>query len=374
MHAFLAADGCEATLLEELRRTHPGFHQVQAPGLIQSEFDADWNRSLPPLVFVRQSLFQTIPLEAESIRLAAEVVFEHLVQKLPESQPWRFHCVAHYGARDPGSSGARARFTQARFRRGPGAATPGPSKIADAGQHRCHLIEIALMELLQRKRRHLGRQRVDSTDPFTRGESFVQFLMTSPTHGLLSILPAPGPSQQPRLVVPFLKGDIPLAVDKAAPSRAFAKLVESEIRLGRRIRAGESCVDLGAAPGSWSYLALQRGAHVTAVDRAPLRDDLMDHPKMEYIQGDAFNYVPTRTVDWLLCDVIAAPERCAQLVIDWTRQKRCRQFVVTIKFSGAADLNAIQTLKRELAEVCPDFFLQRLCANKNEACVFGAVP
>lgn len=373
MHAFLAADGCEATLLEELRRAHPGFHQAQTSGLIQSEFDADWNQSLPPLVFLRQALFHAVPLTVDSIRLAAETVFDRLVQELPESQPWRFHCIAHYGARNPGSPGARARFTQARFRRTPDTSAAEANKTADAGQHRCQLIEQALVELLQRKRRHLRRQRVDSTEPFSAAESFVQLLLTSPTQGLLSIHLAPGPSRQPRWVVPFQKGDIPIAVDKAAPSRAFAKLVESEIRMGRKIQAGEFCVDLGAAPGSWSYLALQRGARVTAVDRAHLRDDLMDHPNLEFVQGDAFNYLPSRMVDWLLCDVIAAPERCAQLVMDWIRQKRCRRFVVTIKFSGAADLNAIQNLKRELAEVCPEFFLQRLCANKNEACVFGAI-
>jgi 23S rRNA (cytidine2498-2'-O)-methyltransferase len=162
-------------------------------------------------------------------------------------------------------------------------------------------------------------------------------------------------------------------VDKAAPSRAFAKLVESEIRLGLQIQPGETCVDLGAAPGSWTYVALERGAKVIAIDRAPLRDDLMSHPSLTYIQGDAFAFEPNKRVDWLVCDVIAAPERCIELVLDWTRKKRCRQFVVTIKFVGVADLDAIQSFKKSLAAVCPGYFLQRLCANKNEACVFGSL-
>jgi 23S rRNA (cytidine2498-2'-O)-methyltransferase len=70
------------------------------------------------------------------------------------------------------------------------------------------------------------------------------------------------------LLSPYPKGEIPVASDKAAPSRAFSKLLEAEQRLGCRIRPGETCVDLGASPGSWSYVALNRGARVIAVDRA----------------------------------------------------------------------------------------------------------
>jgi 23S rRNA C2498 (ribose-2'-O)-methylase RlmM len=53
-----------------------------------------------------------------------------------------------------------------------------------------------------------------------------------------------------------------IAADKATPSRAYAKLVEAKLRLGRAIRAGETCVDLGASPGSWTYVAVTRGARV----------------------------------------------------------------------------------------------------------------
>jgi len=166
---------------------------------------------------------------------------------------------------------------------------------------------------------------------------------------------------------------VPVAVDKAAPSRAFAKLAESELRMGRRIAAGETCVDLGAAPGSWTYQPVQRGARVIAVDRSPLRDDLMRSPRVTFHQGDAFRFVPETPVDWLLCDVIAAPERSIGLVLEWGRERRCRHFVVTIKFKGEEDYAQLDVLKREMPRWVESFQLLHLCANKNEACVFGTV-
>jgi 23S rRNA (cytidine2498-2'-O)-methyltransferase len=72
-----------------------------------------------------------------------------------------------------------------------------------------------------------------------------------------------------------------------------------------------------------------------------------------------------------LCDVIAAPERSIGLLIDWLRERRARRFVVTIKFKGRADYAKLEQLKRALPPLCGEFFLTRLCANKNEACAFG---
>ena len=53
---------------------------------------------------------------------------------------------------------------------------------------------------------------------------------------------------------------------RAAPSRAFAKLTEALARLGHWMGPGERCVDLGASPGGWSFVALGKGAQVIAVD------------------------------------------------------------------------------------------------------------
>lgn len=90
-------------------------------------------------------------------------------------------------------------------------------------------------------------------------------------------------------------------------------------------------------------------------------------------QGDAFAFEPERPVDWLICDVIAAPDRSIGLAIDWVRRGWARRFVVTIKFKGAGEYSKLDRLKAELAPLCAEFRLARLCANRNEACVMGGV-
>jgi len=212
------------------------------------------------------------------------------------------------------------------------------------------------------------------TEPaqFTAGDSLVQLLLTAPDRGFLSVATAPLPFEQRHLLSPFPNGAVPLASDKNAPSRAFAKLVEAELRLGRRIGPGELCVDLGAAPGSWTYVAVGRGARVTAIDRSPLRDDLMNHAQVKFQQGDAFRFRPEEPVDWLLCDVIAAPAPTAELLLQWLERKGCRHFVVTLKLKDEPGVDALELLKRGLPPLTREFFLGRLCANKKELCAFGS--
>jgi 23S rRNA (cytidine2498-2'-O)-methyltransferase len=318
VNLLLPTDDCAPALLDELRRAHPGnHHELRAPGIVLTDANLTG-----PFVFSRQALLNAIEASAESIKLWSDVLFRALAT-LPDGQPWQLHVIP--------------------------------------ATNRCRLIREALLDRLKQQRRHLLKS-------LGNDGALVQLLLTAPNQGWISVVPPPLPRQ---LVSPFPAGLVPVAIDKAAPARAFAKLVEAETRLGRPIANGETCVDLGAAPGSWSYVALQRGASVIAVDRAPLRADLMRHPRLEFRQGDAFRFVPDKPVDWLLCDVIATPDRSMELLLDWLRQRRCRFFVVTIKFKGHEDYPVLERLKMELPALTRSFNLLRLCANKNEACAFG---
>ena len=342
MHLFLTEPGDEPFLCDELKRTFVGAEaELIAPGLLRTDLVLQSTTSLT-LAFARQLLPKAESVSAESIRAWSERLFESVASRLPEGQPWRLHLAPHYGT-------------------------------GGAGANRVRFIREAFRELLRKKRRHLLRALEASETPFRETTSLVQLLLTSPDAGFLSVATAPLPWQLRRCVWPFVKGELPVASDKAAPSRAFAKLIEAEQRLGLRIAAEETCVDLGACPGSWSYVALNRGARVIAVDRSPLREDLMANARLTFHQGDAFKFSPPAPVDWLLCDVIAAPERSVALVLDWVRERRCRRFIVTIKFKGHGDYLQLDPLKQALAPLCDEFFLTRLCANKNEACVFGTV-
>jgi 23S rRNA (cytidine2498-2'-O)-methyltransferase len=339
MHILLCDRGTERFLIQELHRAfRDSGDRVLAPGLVGTEFVLQPGVA-PLLVFSRQFLPDAEPRRAESIKQWADQLLA-AIQTLPEHQPWQCHVFARYGA-------------------------------AGAGQNRCRLIRDALGDLLQRKRRHMLKCWENTPAPFTPAHSIVQLLLTSPDSGFLSIAGAPLPFALRAVLWPFPEGEIAVASDKAAPSRAFAKLLEAEQRLGAAIGPGERCVDLGASPGSWSYVALERGARVIAVDRAPLRADLMANPRLAFRSGDAFKYEPERQVDWLLCDVIAAPERSIELLLRWVRSRWPRRFVVTIKFKGEDEYGALEQVKHALPPLCADFRLIRLCANKNEACAFG---
>ena len=249
---------------------------------------------------------------------------------------------------------------------------------ADAGRHRCTLVREALVEMLQKKRRHLLRRLRREPRPFTAEDSLVQVLLTAPDSGFLSVAPAPLPYAQRHLVAAFPKGEVPIAADKAAPEPGICKVSRSGVTPGPGHPQGETCVDLGAAPGSWTYVAVSRGGHVIAVDRSPLREDLMRSPHVEFRPGDAFRFQPARPVDWLLCDVIAAPERSADLLLEWLRRGWCRQFVVTLKVGKGpmtggevGGLDVLARLKGELPPLTSELFLTRLCANKREVCAFG---
>jgi 23S rRNA (cytidine2498-2'-O)-methyltransferase len=77
-------------------------------------------------------------------------------------------------------------------------------------------------------------------------------------------------------------------------------------------------------------------------------------------------------VDWLLCDVIAAPQRSIDLLVAWLQEERMVNFIVSIKFMGVEDYPLIDQLKVRAAPLCSELSLIRLSANKNEICAFGS--
>jgi 23S rRNA (cytidine2498-2'-O)-methyltransferase len=139
---------------------------------------------------------------------------------------------------------------------------------------------------------------------------------------------------------PFPYGEASFVEDREGPpSRAYLKLWEALTLLGRRPLPGETCLDLGASPGGWSWALQRMGARVIAIDKAPLSPAVAALPGVEYRRQSAFALDPRLVgpIDWLFSDVVCYPARLLRLVERWLEAGLCRNFLCTVKFQGATD-------------------------------------
>ncbi len=343
---FVCDPEWENRLLDELRRSIPqARHEQSAAGWVASEIAEDRTGGAPCIALCNQCLPIAEAIAAKSISEWGSLAAERIIAGLTEHDgPWRLHVFSVY---HPGGA---------------------------VGRRRCELIRDNIVSLLRKKHRRLLRTLTADDGPWQADEAFAQVALITATGGYVSLCDRSERWKFRQLIAPFCGGIAEVASDKQAPSRAFAKLLEAEIRLGRRIENGESCVDLGSSPGSWAYVAMNRGARVVAVDRSPLCADLMTSSAVAFVRGDAFAYRPTQRFDWLLCDVIAAPERIIELLQRWIAERRCRRFCVTIKFRGDSEYALLEPLKEWLVEAKVEFVLRRLTNNKNEVTAMGQLP
>jgi 23S rRNA (cytidine2498-2'-O)-methyltransferase len=142
---------------------------------------------------------------------------------------------------------------------------------------------------------------------------------------------------------PFPNGEPRFVEDRhGPPSRAYLKLWETFARLRRQPGPDERCLDLGAAPGGWTWLLARSGAQVVAVDRAPLDPAISSLRNVTVLQESAFGLDPAGfdPVDWWCSDIIAYPDRLFELAHRWLDAGRVRNLVCTVKFQGATDHEA----------------------------------
>lgn len=163
---------------------------------------------------------------------------------------------------------------------------------------------------------------------------------------------------------PFPNGEAKLVEDRLGPpSRAYLKLYEALVLQRRWPSPGETCLDLGASPGGWTWLLAQSGADVVAVDKAPLADGVARLRNVRWQAGSAFALEPRDhpPVDWLCSDIICYPQRLLGLVQRWIDAGTARNLVCTIKFQGPTDHGIV----RQFAAI-PGARVLHLHHNKHE--------
>lgn len=177
----------------------------------------------------------------------------------------------------------------------------------------------------------------------------------------------------------WLNGQRRMADDERAPSRSYLKVEEAYVVFGREPREGETVVDLGAAPGGWSYSAAKHGARVLALDNGPLKGGALDHPNIEHRRVDAFGFSPEPGVvyDWMFCDLVEDPHHVlAHIVEPWLSRAWCRRFVVNLKFGRVAPMPFLKQIRGAdgvFARHAPGFRVRHLYHDREEFTVVGEV-
>jgi 23S rRNA (cytidine2498-2'-O)-methyltransferase len=134
-----------------------------------------------------------------------------------------------------------------------------------------------------------------------------------------------------------IMGIVRQSMPPEAPSRSTMKLAEAiEVFMDRSeqtrlLRQGMQAVDLGAAPGGWTWQMIKRGIRVTAVDNGPMKGVLANHPLVQHLKQDGFKYAPRKAVDWLVCDMVEKPSKVATLIGAWFAAGWCKHAIFNLK-------------------------------------------
>jgi len=179
-----------------------------------------------------------------------------------------------------------------------------------------------------------------------------------------------------------IMGIVRQSMPPEAPSRSTMKLAEAiEVFMDRSeqtrlLRQGMLAVDLGAAPGGWTWQLVKRGIRVAAVDNGPMNGALINHPLVQHLKQDGFKYAPRKAVDWLVCDMVEKPSRVAELIGAWFAAGWCKHAIFNLKLPMkqrvAALDSALGGIRKKLDEEGINFRMmaKQLYHDREEVTVF----
>lgn len=333
---LLCRPGAEPELLEECAALHGVQGRSAGPGMIM--LPAGKSPSAP-LVFERQRLplARLLPLQ-EGARVppaAAGALWEGWSER---PMPWGMHLIA--AEEESGGLAKRLQGVAREFIRHGEGVIPGlrkweckPEKLLRDGK--------GMIFQLLLCREGLWVSAAPATD------------LTSPVPG----------------------GRYRMKMDPEAPSRSYLKMEEALIRLGIEPAEGERVIDLGAAPGGWTYAFAKRGCFVTAVDNGPLKLSSAAVRRVEHLHRDGLTFkVPHHLppVDWLVGDMLIPPGKAFGVLKYWIGGRHCRKLVLNIKLPQEQPLPALLPIL-EWLESRGEFEVRQLYHDRREVTVFGTL-
>ncbi len=306
LSAWFCAEGWEAGLAEELGRRFPGHSFDRLDSGVVGCFDFHPPRpgaEIFPRFFMADAALVSGASHREIIRQVGPVI-DALIDKAPER--WTLHVST------------------------PGVFTLDGEHYREASA-RAALLEELLLERMKTFRKRTMERYVPPAK--FRGGLVVQVWVLSQQQ-VISTVTRERPARGGDFRSPFAPAAARLPIDPLAPCRSYYKLEEALLHARQTPRPGDLCVDLGAAPGGWTWSALKRGARVIAVDAADLAEQVAAHPRCEHRRDNGFEFMPPQPVDWLFCDMIVKPLAAIGLLERWLQASACRSFVMNVKFRG----------------------------------------
>ncbi|GFN32362.1 SAM-dependent methyltransferase [Paenibacillus xylaniclasticus] len=155
-------------------------------------------------------------------------------------------------------------------------------------------------------------------------------------------------------------------------SRAKFKLIEAERTFGLQYSQYREALDIGAAPGGWTSLLLERGVKVTAVDPGEMHPSLKRHPNLKILKRNASDVkFKPGTFDLLVCDMSWSPMQMVKLVLELTDSLvHGATAVVTIKLMHRKPLQTIRDVIAKLEEAFIVHRAKQLFHNREEITMF----
>lgn len=308
--AYLTRAGGEGDVLDEIGEAFPAVRAAE--GVVFAEGRAKGSDgSFVELAFARQAMrpFGT-PVEPTADRVAHALAAA--LAATPKLDSWALQVVA-----------------------------PDSSEPRDPRRKAAEVLDAALGEALEDV---LPRAAAEAyVEDAAEASHLAQVWIVDPSAAIVGVTPV----GHVLSIVPG--GRLHLERAEDAPSRAGLKLEEAIAWIGQGPGRGDLVVDLGAAPGAWTALAVSRGAKVIAVDPGKLKVAL-PKDRAVYVDGNAFEYVPPETVDWLLCDMAWRPLEVAKLIAKWGRRVWAQQLVANFKLPMKQKVKILREVAHTLTE------------------------
>lgn len=211
----------------------------------------------------------------------------------------------------------------------------------------------------------------------------------------------------------YWNGQSRMKFDKNAPSRSYLKIEEAFFILKHfynieKPGSKDIVVDIGAAPGGWSYSCAKNNAIVFAIDNGPLKKGALNNKNIIHLRKDGFKITPeivfeyliknqskfkkidnfrkikiitknnnhyNRRVSFLLCDMIEKPDKILTLLERWIKNKWCEIFIVNLKFGYSDPLKLIDKVNSNslLKKYCAFYFVKHLNHDRDEMTLIGKV-